>query len=195
MINSSVVKLPLQVTKLTKRLGRLWGVGELMQMSVSVRYEWEKGLEVSELRQTPVTVGRETSCTDHSMLPLGPQKTGHQRTRKHPSPQRGKLITAFTSPHVKTVIQRLCLEEDGGQKQPRIPRDTQKSNNSVDIPKREKERGISLPAAFFHCLFLLLFWGEKGGGWWQWDHVKDQGAADTNFYLASLHKGLIIKHT
>ena len=43
-----------------------------MQLSVSVRNECEKGLEVSELRQTPVTVGRETSFTDHSMLPLGP---------------------------------------------------------------------------------------------------------------------------
>lgn len=74
------------------------------------------------------------------------------------------------------------------------PWDTQKSNNYVDIPRREREKSISLAVTFFNCLFWLPFWREKGGGW-RLDHVKDQSAADVNFYQASLHKDLIIIHT
>lgn len=57
---------------------------------------------------------------------------------------------------MKTAIQRLSLEKDGGQKQPRIPRDTQKSNNSVNIPKRERERAFPFQQhsfIAFSCFF------------------------------------------
>lgn len=76
-----------------------------------------------------------------------------------------------------------------------IPIETHRRAITVlTFQKRERGKSIFLTAAFLNCLFLLPFWGEKGGGWWQLHHVKDQRAADMNSYLASLHKGLIIIH-
>lgn len=67
---------------------------------------------------------------------------------------------------MKATISGLSLQKDCGKKQPNTPRDTQKSNNYVDIPKRERGKSLFLTAAFFNCLFLLPFWkeGEVGDG-------------------------------
>ena len=42
-------------------------------------------------------------------------------------------------PPMKTAVQRLSLEKEDGKKPPNTPGDPEKSNTSVDIPKKRKE--------------------------------------------------------
>lgn len=148
-----------------------------MEMSVAVKHKWEKGLGVPELRLRPSNCGQEYLL--HQSLHTTP---GSWSRRQNPSwppestpPHKGgSWLQLSQAPTLREDCNsKALLEKDSGQRQPNTPRDTQKSSNCVDIPKRVRGRSIFLAAAFFDCLFLLPFWREKGGGWWQRDHVQD----------------------
>ena len=60
---------------------------------------------------------------------------------------------------MKTAIQRLSLEKDGGQKQPNTPRDTQKSHTLLTFQK--EKGGGAFPSQQYSLIAFSCFLSEE----------------------------------